>query len=126
MATPLMTLLAAGSTSGAVPSAATDGVAMPYLADQVMIMLRSTAGSGTMTASPIIWGYSVLDAHWYRIGALNLGTALAEVAADTLSYTEILVGVRAFSRLACELTVTGTATAVTVIAHPVRAEASSR
>lgn len=99
---------------------------MPFMADQAVIMLKSTAGSGTMTASPVLWGYSILNAGWYRIGALNGGTALSEVAADTLNYVELVVGLRAFTRLACELTVSGTSTAVLVTAHPVRAEMSSR
>jgi hypothetical protein len=121
-----MTLLAAGSTSGAVPSAATDGVAFPFYADQAIIMVKSTAGSGTMTATPVLWGYSVLNAEWYRIGGLNGGTALAEVAADTLSHTELIVGLRPFTRLAVELTVSGTNTAVKITAHPVRSELSTR
>ncbi len=126
MASPLMTLLASGSTSGAVPTAVTDGVALPYHCNEAAIMLRSTAGSGTMTATPVIWGWSVLNAAWFRIGTLNGGTALAEIAADQLSYTELIIGLRAFTRLACELTVSGTNTAVEVTAHPFRAELSTR
>jgi hypothetical protein len=121
-----MTLLASGSTSGAVPALVTDGVAFPYLADQAIIMLKSTAGSGTMTATPVLWGWSILNAEWYRIGALNGGTAIAEVVADTLNYTELVVGLRPFTRLAVELTVSGTNTAVKVTAHPIKAESSSR
>lgn len=129
LASPLMTLLASGSTSGAAPTAATDGVAIPYFADQATIMLKSTAGSGTMTATVRIWGYSVLNSEWYALGVLNAGTAIPEVTtADTLSYTEQIVGLRAFIRLAAEIigSLGGSSTAIKVTAHPIRAELSSR
>lgn len=118
--------LLTGATSSAAPSvtSATAGVAMPFSCDQCSILVHSTAGSGTMTATLRIWGFNPEVGRWYDLGALNSGSAIAEVStADTIAYAESLVGLRAFNRLHCEITsLGGTATAVTVTAVCSRAE----
>jgi hypothetical protein len=123
-------LTGGGSTSVAGPSSMTDatlGVELPYTCDQVLVLVRSCAGSGTMTASPVLWGFSPEVGRWYMIGALNAGVAIPETSvSDTIAYAELVVGVRGFSRLYCENAVSGTATEVEVYAHCVRSESTSR
>ncbi len=129
--TGLMTILSA-ATSSASPSGtgygdSTLGCAIPYLADQVTILLRSTAGSGAMTASIRLWGYAIKDAKWYNFGLLNSGTDIAEADTDYLSYVETIGGLRRFSRLYAEIeSLGGSGTAVTILGWPIRSLTASR
>lgn len=121
-------LLAAGSTSQAAPTlnTATGGVALPFACDQVAILVRSTAGSGTMTAVIILWGYCEQTGFWHRVGQLNGGSAIAETTADAINYAELVVGLRCFDRLAIELgTLGGSGTAVAVEGICVRCNTAS-
>lgn len=125
----VMTLLAAGSTSSAAPSSMTDatlGANIPFLADQVTILLRSTAGSGVMTASIRLWGYCVVVNRWYNLGLLNSSTDIAEAHTDLLSYVETVGGLRRFIRLYAEIeSLGGTAPAIEILGFPIRALTAS-
>lgn len=124
-----ITLLAAGTLTQAAPTlnTAAGGVALPFTCDQVAILVRTTAGSGTMTVIAHLWGYCEQTGFWYRVGTLNGGSAIAENTADGINYAELVVGLRCFDRLAIELgTLGGTATAVAVEGICVRCETSSR
>jgi hypothetical protein len=117
-------LTGGGSTSSGVPTAgsSTVGVAIPQLTDEAIILVRSIAGSGTMEATLRLWGYSPEVDQWYSIGLLNGGSAIAEVDSNYLAHAELVVGLRAFSRLYCEIeSLGGTATEVEVYAHCVPA-----
>ena len=108
-------LAGGGSTSSAAPTATDSaaGVALPYLCDQALILLRSTNGSGVMTADIRLRGWSAKAGRWYTIGSLNNGTAVPELSADLIDYTELVVGLRAFSRVHAQIiTLGGTATEV--------------
>lgn len=123
-----MTLAAAGATSVSAPTrdSATAGVAIPFHCDQALILVRSTAGSDTMTATVKVWGYQPEKARWYVVGTLNGGSAIAETETDEINYSELIVGLRGFTRLTVSQAVSGTATATEVVAIPVRAETSTR
>jgi hypothetical protein len=114
-ATPLA---ASGATASAQPSSLTDatlGVALPFYADQGLLLIRSTAGSGTLTADLRLWGYNKALGRWFAIGKPNSGTALAEVGTDLLSHSELIVGLRRFTRLYCQIvSLGGTATEIAV------------
>lgn len=122
----IITLLTA-ATASAAPSIAdqTVGADIPFTCDQAVILVKSTAGSGTMTATLRLWAYQTEDDRWYDLGPLNGGSAIAEVStADTISYAEGVAGLAAFDRLYCEITgaLGGTLTAITVQAVCRRAE----
>lgn len=122
--TGLMTLLSE-ATSNASPSDKTDatlGAPIPFLADEITVLVHSTAGSGTLTASIRMWGYCAVAARWYNLGLLNGGTDIAESDTDALSHVETLDGMRRFIRLYAEIeSLGGTNTAVTLLAFPSRA-----
>lgn len=123
------TLTASGSTASASPTltSATAGVAIPFTTDQATVLLRSVRGSGTMTADIRLWGFNPIVQRWYSIGKLNGGTAIAEVATDTLAHAELVVGLRKFSRLYAEIvSLGGTGTEVEIWVDCLRAEAVSR
>jgi hypothetical protein len=125
-----MTLLAAGTTASPAPPSMTDatlGASMPFAADQVTILLRSTAGTGALTASVRLWGFCVVANRWYNMGLLNAGVLIAEADTDLLSHVETVAGLRRFIRLYAEVDAAlgGAAAAIEVLAYPVRASAVS-
>lgn len=108
-----------GATSSGVPTLGdeTVGVAVPHCTDQATILVRSVAGSGTMTANLRLWGYSTATDNWYSLGLLNSGSDIPEVDSNLIAYAEVVVGLRKFSRLYCEIeTLGGTGTEVEVYA----------
>jgi hypothetical protein len=122
-------LAGGGATTSAAPTAlsATAGVALPFCCDQALVLLKSVAGSGTMTADVRLWGFSPATLDWYAIGQLNAAVAIAEVGADRIAYCELLVGLRRFSRLYAQIvSLGGTATEIEVYADCSRAEPVSR
>ncbi len=124
----MITLLTAATAANGAPSltSATAGTALPYHCDQATILIHSTAGSGTMTATVAIWAYFPEAARWYRVGVLNNATAIAETSADAVNYVEAVVGLRKATRLYAEVTaIAGTATAVTVAALGIPATTTS-
>lgn len=118
-----------GSTASGVPTAgsATVGIAMPGCVDQATVLVQSVKGSGVMDATLRLWGYNAGTSRWYSIGLLNAGVAIAEANTDLLAYTELVVGLRRFSRMYCEIeSLGGTATEVEVYLDCVPAEPTSR
>ena len=75
------------------------------------IVIRSTAGTGTMVGTFVLWGYLATVNEWFPI-KLNAGTALAEYSSDKILYREYVLGLGHFDRLYLELqAVGGTGTA---------------
>lgn len=120
-------LLTAVTAVNGVPTAATHGQALnelkrgsrlPSTGD---LMVRSTAGSGTMTAQFRLWAYHSKPAVWMPIGTgtasgkglINAGVIQDEVGADVLRHLESVPLSHGIERLYLELTsIGGTATAV--------------
>lgn len=126
----VITLLTAATTSGVPASltASTGGVALPYCTDQAIILIHSTAGTGTLTATVRIWGFQKEVSRWYDLGPLNAGSPIGEITgADVIAYAEGIAGLRPFSHLYAEIVgaLGGTATAITVAAACVPANTTS-
>jgi len=123
--------LGSGATTKAAPTAATDGAAIPQGVNQALILLKSTAGSGTMTASVRLWGYSQTSAVWHMLGTgtgagasntaglLNTGSPIEESpTANTLRHAELINGLLRFDRIDYEIvSLGGSGTAVSVYAE---------
>lgn len=87
-----------------------------------VILVKSTAGSGTMTVTLRVWCYSPVTSAWHPLGSsstvanrgvLNAQSAIAEDGADNLVHAEPVTGLGAFTRIYLEITaIGGTATAV--------------
>lgn len=92
------------------------------------VLVRSTAGSGTMTVTLRMWAYSASSGVWHPLGSdateslrglLNVKSAIDEDGADTITHAEPISGLSGFSRLYCEVTViSGTSTAISVWLEP--------
>jgi len=89
---------------------------------QCAIVVKSTAGSATMTVTLKFWVYAVAVAEWMPLGThsgdstkgvLNQGNAIGEVAANSLLHTELVNGLQHYDRVYLEITaIGGTDTAV--------------
>jgi hypothetical protein len=114
--------LLTGATSSGAPTL-TDGalgVALPFSCDQAVICVRSTAGTGDLTVDLTLWGYVTELARWYSLGSLTTDP-LAEDATDAIAHAVGIAGLRAFTRMYCEIAALGgTSTAVTVDAICIR------
>jgi hypothetical protein len=123
------TALAGGaeaSEAGPTYNNASAGKARPFYADEALVLVSSETGSGTMTATVTLWGWSEVTSTWYVLGGLNDGDAIAESSvSNTIAHAEIVVGIGKFSRFAAELAVAGTATEVEVWMDFVRPGAHS-
>lgn len=128
-------LLNAATATNSPPSGATAGVSLRQRQPGVdggnwrgkndgVILVKSTAGSGTMTVTLRVWGYSNLTSAWHPLGSdattvanrgvLNEEGAIAEDGADNLVHAEPISGLGAFTRIYLEITaIGGTSTAVT-------------
>jgi hypothetical protein len=115
------TLTAAGATSSAAPTITNGALGMerPFLTDEAVLHIRSLRGSGTMTiVGGRLWGWSPEEARWCNIGPINGGTDIAELSADYIDYTELVVGLRPFSRFYLAFTsLGGTATEIEARLH---------
>ena len=128
-------LLAAATAANSPPSGATAGYALRGLnsgtidrrwrgQNDGVLLLKSTAGSGTMTVSGRVWAYSNLLAQWFPLGQsateadrgkINVDGTVDEDGADTLRHAESISGLGAFDRIYFEITaIGGTSTAVDV------------
>ncbi len=117
-------LLNAATATTAAPSAASDGVSTAALypfGGSALLVLKSTAGSDTMTITTRLWGYSSVAAAWFPLGVgadgtkgtLNAGSATGETGANEIRHSERVVGIAGFERLALQVTaIGGTNTAV--------------
>lgn len=110
-----ITLLTAATASAAPTLDNEDlGVELPFTCDQAVFCVRSTAGTGALTADLVPWGFVSELGRWYSLGALS-AAALAEDATDTIAHAVGVAGLRAFTRLYCQIVALGgTNTAVTV------------
>lgn len=111
-------LTGAGATASAAPSLTSRAAYRdrPFYADEALVTVDSVAGSGTMDALVTLWGWSEGDDRGHCIGVLNGGDAIAEVASNVLSHSEIVEGIGKFSAFYAELgsPLGGTATEVVV------------
>lgn len=113
-------LQGAAATNGA-PSGLV-GFVRPTYVDQAVLLLKSTAGSGTMTVTCKLWGYSIQTATWYPLGTgataankglINEGNAIGETGTDVIAHAEPVSSLFAFERLYLEITsIGGTGTAI--------------
>jgi hypothetical protein len=132
----VLELLTAVTAINSPPSGATAGVSLrgrqPGRAIKFrwhnwpngVVLVKSTAGSGTMTVTVKMWGYNADAAKWYPLGSstteadrgkLNNQSTIDEDVSDELVHAEPISGLRAFNRIYAEITaIGGTATAVTV------------
>lgn len=122
---PSVTLLTAQTTTTTVPTAVTDGVDITTIAAQNVGSLQviSTAGSGTMTCTLRMRGWSPDQLKWLPLGPgadatkgqINLVSALGETGTDIIGHEETFQNFKMFTRLDCEVSaIGGTATAITV------------
>lgn len=121
-------ILDAATATNSPPSGSSAGLANPSaniwpLPDDVVVLVYSTAGSSTMTATIKLWGYVTAAATWVPLGVgadttkgtLNAGAAIGETSSDVLRHSEIVSGLFSFDRVYAEVTaIGGTSTAVTV------------
>lgn len=123
-------LLASATATNGAPSAATDGLDLNLVTqdlgkrpNQCSIVIASTAGSDVMTVTCKAWGYCPGGAVWVPLGThataaskglLNQGNAITEHASDVLRHAEPLYNAFDFARVYLEITaIGGTATAIT-------------
>src|SRR5688572_16424522 len=87
--------------------------------ERIRVGVNSTAGSGTMTVTLTLWGRAA--SVWFVMKPLNASSAaphtavaIPETSADSISFSEFVVGVEGCDRLYLEIVaIAGTATAVT-------------
>ena len=133
----MLELLSAATATNSPPSGATAGHSLRgtqpgkpqsytwYHRPTGVVLVKSTAGSGTMTVTIRLWGYNPTTAKWHPLGSstteadrgkLNNQSAIDEDNADELVHAEPISGLGTFSRLYAEVTaIGGTSTAVTVL-----------
>jgi hypothetical protein len=87
----------------------------------ISLLVWSTAGSGTMTVTLRLWGYSSVSGTWHPLGVgadstkgiINAGSALGETGTNTIAHSEVVYGLKAFERVVCQVTaIGGTVTAI--------------
>lgn len=122
-------VMAAQTTNNGAPASASAGVPAYYdetkpanAADnghcftgrdarESTLMIRSTAGSGVMVGTFVLWGYLAAAGDWFPI-KVNGGSALAEYSADKIAYQERFMNLGHYDQLYLELqSVGGTGTA---------------
>jgi hypothetical protein len=124
-------LLAPAIATNSAPSSSTAGLATTELFNcftrwpsVVTLKLYSTAGSGTMTCTARLWGYSpdASGGNWAPIGigtgalkgTIDAGVSIDETGADKLLHFETFDLPAHFQRLYLEITaIGGTSTSVT-------------
>jgi hypothetical protein len=122
-------LLATTTATNSPPSGASAGLAtssiLDYfgsIPDPMTLLLESTAGSGTMTVTAKLWGYTPLDGGtWVPLGTggdttkgiINAGAAIGETTSDRILHAEPFQLTGSFQRYYLEITaIGGTSTAV--------------
>ena len=130
----MIQLLTAATATNSPPSGATAGFPLkdktPGKAPNFrwnhypsgVVLVKSTAGSGTMTVTLRLWCYSPATAAWHpwgqaalvaNRGVLNQGNAITEDGADNLTHAEPVTGLGSVTRIYLEITaIGGTSTAV--------------
>lgn len=124
-------LLSGATATNSPPSGASAGLAISdisnlfnFMPNEIGLLVYSTAGSGTMTATIRLWSYHDVASDWFPLGTgadgtkgtINAGTATGETGTDEIRHQEILsLGGLVGSRLYAEVTaIGGTSTAVSV------------
>lgn len=116
-ATPLA---GGGATSNAAPTYDDEDAGVAIIpCDALQIMVRSVAGSGSMTATVTLWGFHEELGEWFKVKALNAASAIAETGTDLIRYAE-WIGLGRYSRLHAQLSVAGTGTEVAVYVDRLR------
>lgn len=123
----LWRILEGATATNAAPSGSSAGVAIPTalapLPSSTIVLVRSTAGSATMTTTIKLWGYASAASQWFPLGTgadalkgvLNGGAAIGETGANVIQHAEIVAGLFAFDRVYAEVVaIGGTSTAVNV------------
>ena len=118
-------LLNAASAVNGEPTLDTQGKPLEVMRnpDKVLVLVDSTAGSGTMSVTVRMWGFHPTTGKWYAMGVgsdssvtgiINGGNPIGENGiADRIGHAEVLGNVRGFSRLYAEVTaITGTLTTI--------------
>lgn len=130
----MLQLLSAAIATNGVPSGATAGFDLKQRTPgrssanrwqhypTGVILVKSSAGSGTMTVTLRVWCYSLVTAAWHPMGSsateslrgvLNAQSAIDEDGADVLVHAEPITGLGAFARIYLEVTaIGGTSTAI--------------
>ena len=130
----MIQLLSAATATNSPPSGATAGFPLrgrtPGKPQQNVwnhyptgvILVKSSAGSATMTVTLRVWCYSPHTAAWHPLGSnsteslrgvLNNASAIDEDGADNIVHAEPVTGLGAFSRIYLEITaIGGTSTAI--------------
>lgn len=130
----MLQLLTAATGTNSPPSGATAGVSLKNKTHgkapnfrwshypSGVIHVQSTAGSGTMTVTLRLWGYSAATSTWIPLGSnatmatrgvLNQGNAITEDGTDNLCHAEPVTGLGSFTRVYLEVVaIGGTSTAV--------------
>mgnify|MGYP001570413081 FL=1 len=89
--------------------------------DRGRVVIKSTAGSGTLTATFRLWGKADAVGIWCPLGTgtdankgkLNAAVACGETSADVIAHSEVVEGLECVDSMALEITaIGGTATAV--------------
>jgi len=124
--TAYIELLASATATNGAPSGASAGMSCDFLRKfgeipaACSILIKSTAGSGVMTATLKLWGYD--GATWYPVGVgadstkgeLNAAAAIGETSADSIRHSEVFNYPGLWVRLYLEiLAIGGTNTAIT-------------
>lgn len=117
-------LLTAATATNSAPTTDVQGKALEKKSDAGLVLVRSTAGSGTMTVTIKLWGYSAVTSSWHPMGKhatvatkgiINDGAALEETSADKIAHAELIQGLLEFDRAYAEITaIGGTATAISM------------
>lgn len=144
-------LLSGVTATNGKPSGATAGVPVPrrapgQLSDQgldddqwlAMLLVWSTAGSGTMTVTIRLWGYVkeyrkqeavVAVGKWFPLGpgtdalkgTVNDQAAAGETDTDGITHEEIVAHVNEFDRIYAEVVaIGGTGTTISAILKPLK------
>lgn len=125
----LIRLVDAATATNSPPSGSSAGVDLSGIAttfdalEHTVIVVRSTAGSGTMTTTVRLWGYESIGGNWTPMGpgadatkgTINAGSAMGETQSDQIDHSETLDWFGPFDRVYAEITaIGGTSTAITV------------
>ena len=123
-------LLTAATAANGAPSLITDGFALrpasssstiDIAGDRGLLLLKSTAGSSTMSVTIRLWGYSAISASWLPLGVggastkgiINGGNACGETGTDAIAHAEVIGGLENLQRIYAEITnIGGTSTAI--------------
>jgi hypothetical protein len=131
MTMPLIALLATRTTANSPPALASDGVEVQAILDvtrsrqqPASLVVASTAGTGTLTATVKMWGYlGGAVAKWFPLGngaatvkgTANEGASLEETVADGIRHVQPFNHWYHFDRLYAEIVaIGGTSTSVGV------------